>query len=252
MNEQDSDQDQANSSKARSILLVSLLVMLIVVPVLFLIMLGLGTVQGVEFSPDDFSRREFSYNQMPLTGWIVSKKQYVDLTSDLERSLVVNKLVPAVVLKKKRWHLVSEIGPPVISHECDARFLTGYLDKLHDEGGNYWDTWNTDFPKSAKVFWPHVAELARDEMYFKVADVMRVAMSISKDNPDSLDRSLHKTMSQAYLELGTLDSELGRLERAKYRLERSIEFDSNSKAAEKLESLKMQTPVATPVIEADE
>ena len=236
MSEQDSN--ESKSSKGRIGILLALLGLMLATPFALLILLGMGQLHGVEFSPDDFSRRSFSYNQMPLTGWVVFKKKYENETTDLEKSLTATRLVPAVVLKEKRWHLISEFGSKVISHECDARFLTDYLDKYDDDGGNYWDTWNSDYPKCAKVFWPEVAELARDQMYLKVADIMRVAMSNSKDNPKQFKRSLSLALSDVYLELGSLDAELGRTERAKYRLKRSLEHDSNSDAAEKLRSLK--------------
>ena len=197
MSEQDSNQNK--SSKARIGILLGLLALALATPVAILVLLGMGQMHGVEFSPDDFSRRSFSYNQMPVTGWVVFKKKYEDQTSDLEKSLITTRLVPSVVLKKKRWHLISEFGSSVISHECDARFLTNYLDKYDDDGASYWDSWNTDYPKCAKVFWPEVAELARDQMYLKVADVMRVAMSISKDNPKPFKRSLSLVLSDVYL-----------------------------------------------------
>ena len=237
MNDQNSDQDKPTRSRSIFIWLAGLI---LVVPVLCLVLLGLGQVSGVEFSPDDFSRRSFSYNQMPLTGWVVMKKVYSDKTSDLEKSLTADRLIRSVILKKKRWHLVSDFGSSVISHQCDARFLTGYLDKLDNDGNSYWDTWNTDFPKCAKVFWPEVAELARDEMYLKIADVMRVAMSVSKDDPVPLGPKLKAVLSDVYLELGTLDIEQGKLKRAAQRLKKSIQHDPDSKAVESLESLESQ------------
>jgi len=234
MSEQDSNQNEI--SKTRKGFLLGLLALTAATPVLVLILFAMGQIHGVEFSPDDFSRRSFSYNQMPLTGWVIFKKLHEDKTTDLEKSLIANKLVPSVVSKTKRWHLVSEFGSSVVSHECDARFLTSYLDK-HEEGVNYWDSWNADYPKCAKVFWPHVAELARDQMYLKVAEVMQLAMSISKDEPDLFEHSLETKLSEVYLELGSLDAELGRLERAEYRLKRSLEHDSDSGAAQELKKL---------------
>ena len=238
MNDQDSDQDKPN--KKRLFLFLTSGVLALAVPVACLVLLGMGQVRGVEFSPDDFSRRSFSYNQMPFTGWVVMKKVYSDETTDIEKSLTGSRLIRSVILKKKRWHLVSEFGSRVISHQCDARFLTGYLDKYDDDGNNYWDTWNTEYPKCAKVFWPEVAELARDEMYLKVADVMRVAMSVSKDDPKPLRRELKTVLSDIYLELGALDIELGQPKRAALRLKKSVQHDPNSKAADKLKLLESQ------------
>jgi len=247
MNDQDSDQDKPN--KTRMILVLVGLGLALAIPVSCLVLFGMGQVSGVEFSPDDFSRRTFSYNQMPLTDWVVVKKVYKDATTDIERSLTADRLVRSVILKKKRWHLVSEFGSSVVSHECDARFLTGYLDKLDDDGNSYWDTWNTEYPKCAKVFWPEIAELARDEMYLKIADVMQVAMNISKDKPKPFKRQLNSVLSDVYLELGTLDNDLGKLKRAQHRLKQSIAHDTNSansEATKKLKSLERQIGSSTP------
>jgi len=245
----DQEPDPNNSTKTRMFVLSGVLGSILVLLVAGLILLGMGQVSGVEFSPDDFSRRSFTYNQMPWTGWVVFNKQYEDETGDLARSLVSTRLMRSVVLKKKRWHLISESGSSVISHQCDARFLTGYLDRLDEDGVNYWDTWNTDFPKCAKVFWPEIAELARDEMYLKIADVMQVAMNISKDKPKPFKRQLNSVLSDVYLELGTLDNDLGKLKRAQHRLKQSIAHDTNSansEASKKLKSLERQIGSSTP------
>ena len=206
------------------IMLMLLLAFVVMSPIAVLVMFGMGQVIGVEFSPDDFSQRQFSYNQLPLIDYVVFKKTFEDETTPLQQSLKIKRLIKPLRNKDKVWHLVSESSSQIPSAECDARFLIGYLEKTDDDGANYWDTWNTEFPKSAKVFWPYIAELARDEMYLKVADVMRTAMTMNKDQPKKLKRTLSKSMAVAYLELGILDSETGNFERAKYRLGRSIEF----------------------------
>lgn len=224
MSEQINSTDTRSKSNVRLYVILILLAFVIASPIAALIMVGVGQVRGVEFSPDDFSRRSFSYNQLPVVDYVLFKKTYEDETPDLEIYLVGNGLIRPVLNKKKNWHLVDEAGVQVQSTDSDARFLTGYLDKRDDDGANYWDTWNTDFPKSAKVFWPYVADLARDEMYLKVADVMRTAMSINKDQPTKLDVRLKEAMAKVYLELGSIDFEIGRTERAEFRLTRSLEF----------------------------
>ncbi len=215
--------DQNHRSKARFILVV-VLGFMVISPIMFLVLFGLGQVRGIEFSPDDFSRRSFSYNQLPLVDWVIFKKSYDDITPDLEESLVTNKLINTVVNNTKTWHLVSESSMSVISHECDARFLIGFLDKTDSDLANYWDTWNTEHPECAIVFWPHVAELARDKMYLNIRKPMKVAINQEDDDPVEFDLRLRKTLGEVYLELGSLDLELGRMERARHRLNRAIEF----------------------------
>jgi len=216
--------DPKHGSKTRLTVLLVSVGFIIGSPIFLLILFGMGQVRGVEFSPDDFSRRSFAYNQMPLVDWVVFKKTFEDKTTDLEQQLVADKLVIPVINKKKNWHLVSESSSSVISHECDARFLTGFMDSLDNDGANYWDTWNTEHPNCAKVFWPYVAELARDQMYLNIGKVMNVAMDLKGDDPVEFDLRMTKTLGEVYLELGIVDLGLGRLERARHRLDRSIHF----------------------------
>lgn len=216
--------------RSRNTTLMIVLGFVIVAPIFALVMFGMGQISGVEFSPDDFSSRTFSYNQIPLVGWVVAQKSFVDQTPTLEQLLISNKLIKPVVNKKKVWHLVSESGVRTPSTECDARFLMGYLRKQDESGNYFWDTWNTEKPNSAKIFWPYVAQLARDEMYLKISDVMRAGIAVTKDKPIELDNELKQIVAKAYFQLGSLDFENGNAERSKYRLGRSIEYAPSREA----------------------
>jgi hypothetical protein len=213
------------SSKAKYFWIV-LLTVTVATPIGLLILFGVGQNSGREFSPDDFSRRSFQYNQVPGLDWVLFKKTYTDVTTVLEQDLVADKLVKPVINKTKTWHLIWDSGDRdgLPSDQCDARFLTAYLDMSDDEGNNYWTPWNEKFPKCAKVFWPRVADLARDEMYLKIPDVMRVAMEVDSDQPDQFLPILDRLSAKIYLELGSLDLEMDRLERARLRLDRSIQI----------------------------
>jgi len=236
MTDQDSSEDNLNPPGGfnfKTFILISGLVFLVTSPILLMVLYGMGQVDGVEFSPDDFSRRRFTYNQLPFLGWVIAKKSYEDVTADLEQELVTTKLITPVINKQKRWDLVSESNYGLVSHQCDARFLIGYLEKSDESGANYWDSWNIDYPECAKLFWPKVAEMARDGMYLKVADVMRVAIDVGKDEPEKFEIKLNQALGEVYLELGSIDMELGKLERAEHRLSRSVEFDSTPEAVKK-------------------
>ena len=222
-------------SKAKY-LWIMLLVGVITIPIGLMFLLLSGQTSGQEFSPDDFSRRSFTYNQTPGLKWIIDKKVYTDRTTTLEESLVLDGFVTPVINTTKNWHLIQDSGSGSgqIPAQCDARFLTDYLDMTNDEGDNYWTQWNTDHPNTAKIFWPQVADLARHEMYLKIPEVMQAAMEVKTDDADEFAEELDDLIARAYLEMGQLDRELDRLNRARVRLARSIEIRPTDEAREQL------------------
>lgn len=210
---------------------ITLLIMVVATPISLLVVFGMGQNSGREFSPDDFSRRSFQYNQVPGLDWVIIKKTYRDTTTNLEQDLIADKLIVPVTNQTKVWHLFRDSGDSSLpSHDCDARFLTDYLDMEDDDGNNYWTRWNEKHPLSAKVFWPRVADLARDEMYLKIPDLMQAAMDVDADQPAALEPVLDQLTAQIYLELGTIDLEMERLERSRHRLDRSIQILPSRKA----------------------
>jgi hypothetical protein len=234
------------------------LISIIVFAVVLMIFYGKGQTSGIEFSPDDFSRRSFSYNQTPLLKWVIRKKTFADRTTDLEKHLTLDGFVPTVVNRTKTWHLIKDSGSNAkfASDQCDARFLTNYLDLTNDDGDDYWTIWTADFPKSAKIFWPRVADFARDEMYLKIPDVMQLAMDITSDKPGRFEAALNQLLSEAYLEMGEIDLGLERLERAKTRLQKASDLgddDTSSRANDLLTQCESKLgSQTTSIIEEDE
>ena len=231
------------SLSRRNILFIGI-AFLLISPIVLLIFFGWGQVEGDEFSPDDFSRRSFSYNQAPIFGWPIRKKSYIDTTTPLEKELIADKLITPTVNPKKTWHLTNDSGSGngMMPVECDARFLTDYLDQRNDEGDYFWSTWNSRFPEPAKIYWPLVADLARDQMYLKVSDVMEFAKKLDQLNDDEaknidvaqFETELKTMIAKAYLELGEIDLELERFKQAKFRLEKSDEIQPSQKAKDLL------------------
>lgn len=215
--------DRRRSSKLKY-LWIALPCFLICVPVILLIVFAMGQHSGREFSPDDFSRRTFQYNQFPGLNWVLFKKTYVDITPNLELDLVADKRIKPVINNPKTWHLIWDSGDStgLASNECDARFLTDYLDMVDEEGLDYWTQWNDKYPISANDFWPMIAKLARDEMYLKIPDVMQFAIQVESDKPKEFKPSIDRVVAKAYREMGQLDVETGQLDRARHRLDQSI------------------------------
>lgn len=217
-----------NSSNMTRNIWMTALAILVILPIVALYLYASGARSGTEFSPDDFSRRSFGYSQMPWLNWVVHKKKYSDISSPLD--LVADGLITVRKTDKKTWHLTSDSGSAaVISHDCDARFLTNYLDLVddrNDDRNNYWVAWNEDYPRTAKIFWPFIADLARHEMYLRIPDIMKMAMDIKSDDPENFLPRLQQRVASLYLELGSLDLELGRSERAYGRLVRAKQLSS--------------------------
>jgi hypothetical protein len=208
--------------------MVPMLCLLAAIPIGFIVISSLGAVRGSEFSPSDFTRRTFSYQQIPWVEWTLSGIQYDSVTPELDQTLVTEGFItatPSTAKANKTWHLYEDSAVPN-SHDCDARFLTDYLD-LHDwdeatsVSTPYWITWNQQFPRSAKVFWPTVADVARHEMYLRMPTMMQFAMERTKDNADDFRQALQRLTAAAWLELGKIDFQLGDFNRAALRLSRA-------------------------------
>ena len=196
-------------------------------------MFGLGQTSGEEFSPDDLSRRSFSYNRVPYFQWTLIGKQYVDITPTLEQTLVDEGLITTVKNSPQVWHLYRDSGTSFgeyKSPDCDANLLVGYLDLLHWEGDPIWDSWNKKYPESAKVFWPIVADLARNQMYLAMPDIMRLALSIGDDDPKLFSQQLDLAVAKAYVDLAMIDQDNSQFERAAIRLSQAIEIRPSSDA----------------------
>ena len=222
-----------SSLRSSNFIRVALLVLALSTPVIILIWFGTGFTMGEEFSPDDFSRRSFLYNRLPILNWTVIGKTYDDTTPALEQTLVLDGLITERKIQPKTWHLFRDSGTEFNqykSHDCDARFLVGYLDLNGSDGTSFWTSWNESCPQSAKIFWPIVAEMARDELYLGLPPLMRFAMETKVDQPVLFGSQIANLAAKSYLDLGSLDFEQANLERAEHRLARSIEW-SPSKTA---------------------
>lgn len=225
----------------RPILLVAGLFALAAIPIGMLLLFAYGTVRGSEFSPDDFTRRDFSYQQIPWLNWTVSGIEYTDITQELEQTLTTDRLIRRKTTpqgQKKNWHLFYDSAVPD-SHACDARFLTTYLD--FDDWDSktatstpFWLKWNEKFPQSAKIFWPTVADLARSEMYLTIPDVMRFALNIEQDRPETFQANLNEVTKRGWVSAGEADFHSGEYQRSAERLCRAELIDSSGESNEKL------------------
>jgi tetratricopeptide (TPR) repeat protein len=193
----------------------SLFAFLLTVGVVFYCILHYGRVTGEEFSPDNFTRRQFVYWEVPLLGIQVWPIDRTDDTNDLERFLTADKLITEIKTTdaQRRWDLVQ------VSHggfdqsavgfsEGEARILCSYLDAQDENKKIIWLEWSKQHQELAKILWPMVAKLARQELYVFVPDLLLAARGAS--DALKLQEKLEGLLADKYLEMAQVQQQLGR------------------------------------------
>ncbi|MBC8353497.1 MAG: hypothetical protein H8E66_15980 [Planctomycetes bacterium] len=165
--------------------------------VLVYAVLYFGSVTGEEFSPDTFKRRKFSYLELPLFRVQISPTRRTDNTNDLEKYLVAQKLLATGAKPENRWDLVFGSQGVRYGFQGDARILCQYLDATNKDGDNIWLKWSEEHVEMAKVVWPAIAKVARQELYSFIPELFVLARSAT--TPDQLQQSIDQTLADKYL-----------------------------------------------------
>jgi len=194
-----------------------------------------GTVQGEEFAPDTFERREFHYYEVPLLGLQVSPIHRSDGTGDLENYLLGEKiLTDESGSKETRWDLVRAHRGLIPDRsrsiaQGDAQILCRYFDAMDGQGEKIWLQWSKKNEALAKVLWPTVAKLARQQLYVFTPDVLAVA----RDAADAaeLEEKIVELLSAKYLDLAVCQQRLGDHELAVELFTESLSYDPDTVAA---------------------
>ena len=223
--------------------------------VVFMTYLNLGcSYSGTEFSPDDFTIRQFSYQYEPNTDWVVSGRQFKKDYYQSMPTLVADKYIKPVYKKEKTWHLLQDNGYYYRGHsaDSDARLLVDFLGLLDENHENKWTTWNSEHPKLAKIFWPLIADMARDEAYLTVGDVLTFALDSENLDPKQFEADLQQEVAKAYLKLGTIDFENDAFGSAENRIKKSLEYHSDSEAKSLLKRIRSAKPLAEEPVSGSE
>ena len=140
-----------------------------------------GNVRGEEFSPQTFSRRTFSYRQLPVFNIQITALVREPHQDALGVFLRTHKYIPPVAGKPTwdlTWH-ANGASPPI---RADAAILTDYMDTTDTGSAPYWLTWSRSHPSIAKVLWPEAAELARRELYLLIPELFDLAQQAKTPN----------------------------------------------------------------------
>src|SRR5262245_22012536 len=87
-----------------------------------------GTVRGVEFCPQTFERRAYSFYEVPVLGIMVTAKVHEDVSTAAETALTTQKFVTPPAGGQQDWHIVAGSRGTRTWRKGDASILVGYLD----------------------------------------------------------------------------------------------------------------------------
>jgi hypothetical protein len=220
--------------------LIGLAIVLVVFAIFSIVVFYRSSYSGVEFSPDDFSAREFSYFKEPTTGFVLRGRVFSDYSIG-GLDLVADGLIKPKISSPQTWHLIRDNGDtPRHSRDSDARLLVDYLKLSSDRGENVWETWNVDHPNLAKEFWPVVAEMARDEMYLVVCDVMEFGLDTTITDIEKFKLERDLVVGNAYLKMAVVELELENYPRALMLAEKSIRFHPSDESNKLLTKINKQ------------
>lgn len=163
----------------------------------YVITVTFGAVHGVEFCPQTFERRSYSFYELPLVGIQLTAKRNEDLTTTAETFLTSQKYITPPPGGQQDWHIVVGSRGPRLLRQGDAHILTTYLDSKDSKDFHRWVKWSEDHPPLAKIFWPAVQRLASHELYVFVPALFELAKTI--DDPQKLQQELHGEVARKLL-----------------------------------------------------
>jgi tetratricopeptide (TPR) repeat protein len=132
----------------------------------------------------------------------ISPIYHDDNTGSLEKYLITNKFVTPLKNAEPVWHLVHTQRAGGRRRLGDAGILCDYFDMTDDSGQPFWLTWTKDHPQLAKIVWPIVARLARQQLYVLIPELMTLAKSAR--NGDVLQRTVDNYLVAKYVEMASL------------------------------------------------
>jgi hypothetical protein len=147
---------------------------------LFVTTVLFGAVHGVEFCPQTFERRSYSYYELPLVRLQVTGERHEDLTGPTEQ-FVTSKNYVASSSAKRDWHVLVGSQGTRLRRPGDAGILIQYLDAAESGDRRRWVSWSEKYQGFAKTLWPAVQQLAQAEAYIFMPDLFDLTKTIDCD-----------------------------------------------------------------------
>src|SRR5262245_52966935 len=151
--------------------LLGLTLLVFVTTVLF------GAVHGLEFCPQTFERRSYSYYELPIVRIQVTGERSEDLTGPTEQYVAL-KHITAAPSDKKDWHVLVGSRGTRLRRPGDAGILLQYLDATESDNAHRWVQWSNKNKPLAQLLWPAVQQLAVHNLYICVPDLFELAKTI--------------------------------------------------------------------------
>ena len=129
-----------------------------------------SSVSGEEFCPQLFQKREFSFRRLPGTKIRIWSTTLSPASSPCSK----NVLTYLSTGLQTDWH-VSTVQLGGTFQELGPKILINYLQSKNANGANVWDDWSFRNPTLAAILWPIVQEVAVNDLYFCVPDLLRSA-----------------------------------------------------------------------------
>lgn len=227
-----------------SILGWSLLGLLCAVVFAYTLTVSLGAVHGIEFCPQTFDRRSYSFFEIPFLRLQVTGVRRETLTKTAETYLQSKKLIVPPP-GKPEWHLVEGVHGPHPPHRGDAAILLQYLDAQDADDKHRWIEWSDKHAELAKVFWPAVQKLAIHELYVFLPELFELAKN--NDDPKALKSQLDAASSKHLLFLTRRLAEASSTDRALLALAEAAALSGeNAEITALREQIRSQTKSTTP------
>ena len=208
----------------------------------FILVANFGNVNGEEFSPSTFKRRQFYYYEVPWIHVQVSPIFRDDSTDEVSTYLKSTDWLTLTPKSAEPWHLVSGYSGSQARQRGDASILTHYLDAVDADGSHYWEDWSQANAAHAKVLWQEIAEVARQQHYLLIPTMMALAEQSLDTPPADLASALNRHIVEHYRDWARNEEELGHDQAARTLYEAWL---AREPGAEEAQSALDRLPPAT-------
>ena len=152
-----------------------------------------GSVHGIEFSPDRFAHRSFSYYQW--CGLQISPMQTREWHSKVDEYLHANGFVPRTEELTPRWDFVKGSAPFVRGWHGDAKVMCQAIGCY--SGSDEWVVWSQNNPELANVVWPQVMSWARNGQYEEIACLFKFVDLDKAKTPEDVKQRIEQAGIEA-------------------------------------------------------
>lgn len=147
---------------------------------IFVVTVVFGGVHGLEFCPQTFERRSYSYYELPLLRMQITGERHEDLTGDTEKYVRSQKYFTASS-GKKDWHVLVGSQGTRLRRPGDAGILMQYLDAEQPDDTRRWVQWSEKNETLAEIVWPAAQQLALSDAYVFIPDLFDLTKTFDCD-----------------------------------------------------------------------